>query len=309
MSKKLVDVEDLVSWAAAELSRKRPDNGARRAAFDLPSSDRELVGRWTRPRTFPTISPMFSGAFGDRGGGWGEPPHADALAIEAALERLAASPLSCDLDALDLAAGFGFSLDQAGPLSAALANVANLLLVHGRLRSRPFLSFQEPQAKPRLAASGKPGVWRRECWMEPTFDDHAQASRDVEAPCVAKRKGLYPDGAFGIVDWSPYPQEIMNDRAEYSAWRAGLESLARELCDSLESRVALAPRAAVRPWLGELDGDPVRDVFGPGADRVISGKQAAQLAAERRTGRRRRIAGGGVYAWSTGKPDDGAQEA
>ena len=108
-------------------------------------------------------------------------------------------------------------------------------------------------------------MWRQECWDGPTFDDHGHAWRQVEVACSPIRKDLYPAGAYGIVEFTPAPQELVNERAEYAVWRASLVWLAAALSGALKSRAALPPRAAARPWMGERDGEPVRDLFGAGA--------------------------------------------
>ena len=309
MAKKLVDVEQLLVWAASELARKAPGKAAARAAFDVSRADRELVGKWTRPIGFASVAPMWRAGLADTGGPRGAPPHPDALRVESALDRLARSPPPCDLDALDFGAGLGFDLDLAGALKAALRHTANLLVVYGRLSRRPCLRLEPPEVAPKLAANGKPGVWRRETWAERTFGDHVQAQRDVETPVAAMRKGVYPVGAYCVLEWAPNPADIVAERAEYAAWRAGLEWLAGELGDSLESRTPLPPGAAARPWLGELDEPPVADLFRPGAERVHSGAEAASLEAERLAGRRRPIGGGSAYGFASAKPGKGARKA
>lgn len=310
MTKKLCDVEDLVVWAAEELSRKRPGKVVALPVFNVSRSDREIVGRWNRPMGFPPMSPMFAAGFGQAGVARGDPPHEDALTVEAAIERLRFTkpelPAWIDGDLVD---GIGFAVDAAAALRAALGNAANLLLVHGRLGSRPTLRLEPPEIKPKLAANSKPGVWRRECWDERTFDDHARASRSVEVACVATRKGVYPAGAYCVVEFFPDPQDLVSERAEYAVWRAALVWLAEALSGALESRSALPPRAAERPWMGERDGEPVRDWFGPAADRVYGPDEAATVAAERAVGRRRPVAGGSVYGRRPVKPGRRQREA
>ncbi len=313
MGKKLVDVEDLMVWAADELSRKRPPQSQRRAPLDLGSSARELVGKWDRPMGYPTVSPMFAPGFG-RGGfgaGRGEPPHPDALIVEQAIERLRLADygVSASIETW-LTYGLGFSVDTAGALRAALFGVADLLIVHGRLASRPSLHLGPPTSSPARAPNGKPGVWRRERWAEATFgENRADSERDVEVACPPKRRDLYPTGAYCRLDWDPGAQALVNERAEYSAWRAGLAWLAEELSGRLESRAPLSPRAAMRPWAGERDGEPVRDLFGPAEKMVFGPEDAASLSAERRYGRRRPTAGGNVYAGRPMRPAKGEREA
>jgi len=234
----------------------------------------------------------------------------EALLVGEAIERLRFAPPPCAMSEADLTFGLGFALDAAGALRTALANVANLMLVHGRLASRPPLRLEPPEPRAKLAPNGKPGAWRREVWAEPTFGDHTQAQREVEVAVSAlKRRNHYPDGAFGVVEWEPRPQELVDERAEYAAWRAGLEWLAAGLAGALETRTVLPPRAAWRPWAGDVEAEPLRDLFAPGALGVHDATEAAQFEASRATGRRRPIAGGSVYGFAPGKPGRGGREA
>jgi hypothetical protein len=309
MSRKLCDVEDLLVWGAAELSRKRPERNAPLPTFDVSRADRELVGKWTRPAGFPSVHPMFSAALGKAGGAHGDPPHADALRIEAALERLSFVSPRFQLDERELSAGLGFELDAAGALRAALGNAANLVLVHGRLASGPTLWLEPLELRPKLAPNGRPGTWRREAWVEPTFGDHTQAVRELDVAVKALRKDVYPAGAFCVVEFDPDPTDILNERAEYAAWRTSLAWLAEQLAGALDTRMPLPPRAAARPWLGEVDGEPTCDIFRPGAEGVFSGDEVATLVAERGAGRRRPLAGGRVYGRPPAKPTKGAHRA
>jgi hypothetical protein len=312
MGKKLVDVEDLMVWAANELARKRPGGQARPPSLGLNRADREIVGKWDRPMGYPSVSPMFAAGLSRSGGARGDPPHDDALVVEQAIERLRLARHFTVPDCMEavLCAGLGFALDAASALRRALGNIANLVLVHGRLASRPSLRLEPPAPSPKLAPNGKPGVWRLEAWAEPTFDDHAHAQREVETPVTSlKRRNQYPDGAYGVLEYSPTPQDLVEERAEYWGWRFGLAWLAAELGGKLESRTALAPRAAIAPWLGDRDGEPVRDLFAPGAPGVFGAHEAATLEAERRTSRRRTVAGGNIYAWRARDDGSGAQEA
>ena len=299
MGEKLVDVEDLLVWAADELSRKRPKPGRGAPALDIPRRDRECVGKYHWPRGYPTVSPMFAAGLGSASVARGEPPHADALTIEAAIGELRGFHLRAPAEA-DLRAGLGFDLDAPGAWAAAAGNVGNLLLVHARQGDRPSLGATLPA--PVLAANGKPGTWRAEEWDEPTYDDHARASRVVEVACRAIRKDLYPPGAFCRLAWSPSPQSILNERGEYAAWRAGLEWLLERLRGALETRTPLPAAAAWRPWLGERDGDKPRDLFGPQEAAVYDADYAEAMAAGRAAGLRRPRGGGTIYRGRAVKP-------
>ena len=148
---------------------------------------------------YPRVSPMFTGLHG-AAGARGDPPHPDALIVETAIGEVAAvlPTADCRLPTADLLFALGFeNLDAQGALDAALANVRNLLLVHGRLHTRPLIRMEASPVRAKLADNGKPGVWRREEWAEPTWQDHApECSRMVETAVRAKRKNSYPPGAY-----------------------------------------------------------------------------------------------------------------
>ncbi len=295
-------------WAAAELSRKRPGNVTALPTFDVARADREIVGKWTRPMGYPPMSPMFAAGLSRAGAARGDPPHADALVVEEALGRMRLGPEWEPEERAGLTHGLGFPLAWREAARASLANAQNLALVHGRLASRPSVSRDPPSCGPKLGANGKPGVWRRERWAEQGFGDR-MSERDVETPCAATRKGVYPAGAYGVLVWEPDPQAMVNERADYFAWRLALCWLASELEGALESRAALSPRAAARPWMGERDAAPVADPFAPGAMGVYGPEEAASMAAERGRGRRRPPGGGSVYAARPVKPAPGMREA
>ena len=249
LRRKPVDVEDLVRLAASELALRRRGTAVsgRDALPGAGRGDASLVGRWTQPPGFPSISPMFAPGFASQGAprrppgflraalsdaarraAEGEPTAADdALILEAEIgglrEALAKIPPPPEL-ALDL----GFALDLAGAWAHSAGNVANLLWHHGAMANRPPLPGpdESPRPKPRLAANGKPGAFRRERTASPLWGREGFAEMELEVAVSAlKRRDLYPDGAYGVVNWDPDPQTIVNDRADYCAWRLGLESL------------------------------------------------------------------------------------
>ena len=298
MQRKLVDIENALAWAAAELARQGPPGRRAPLRSLVGRTDAELLGSATRPAKIPSIAPMWRAGHG-RGAGFGDPPHADALIIGEAIDTMRAAPPPCAITADELALGLGFAVDAAGALRSALANVRNLVLVYARLARRPVLRLDPLEPRPRLAANGKPGAWRVERWNEPTFGDHTQAARDVEVAVTAKRKNDFPVGAYGVVEWEPRPQELVDERAEYAAWRAGLEWLTGALAGALESRALLAPRAAWRPWAGEQDAEPVRDLFAPGALGVYD--STSTIEAARATRQRRPHAGARVYTGAAAK--------
>jgi hypothetical protein len=129
-------------------------------------------------------------------------------------------------------------------------------------------------------------VWRTE-----RLTDTLGGERDYENenPVKAIRRDLYPPGSFCRIEFEPDPQLIVNDRADYCAWRLALDALAEALHGRLERITALPPAAALFPWTGEQDGDRPRGLFSLGAERVHSVGEAAALAAARARGARRPV--------------------
>ena len=249
----MMDVEDLLRWACAELARKRPESARRPPSIEVGRTERCCLGRWDFPMGYPPMSPMFSAGLSRAGAARGDPPHADALIVEAAIGGLRLAPDDDDLAATML--GLGFELEADKALRVAFGNCRNLLVVHGRLGKRPAAPGAcEPFAE--LAGNGKPAVWRRETWDEPTWCDHARAEREVELPVKPLRRNLYPAGSYCRLIWAPDPRAIVMDRAEYRAWIRGLEALARSLDGAMASRIALAPEAEAAPWALETAAGP-----------------------------------------------------
>jgi hypothetical protein len=215
-AKRLMDVEDVVAWACShELPKKRaPTSGRELPALELRRGDGELIGRWTRPSGFPSISPTFRPAFGggvsrQRGG----EPAPDALIVETAILALPPTMVGLEPPAA-LAEGIGLPIDVAGAFAAAIANIVNLVLAYGRLGKRPARGDDSLAVQPHLAANGKPGVWIIRHELEATLDG-AGVARALEQPVKAIRKDLYAPGAFCRIDYDPDPQLVVNDRAEY----------------------------------------------------------------------------------------------
>ena len=317
-AKRLMDVEDVVRWACGQGLGTRSGPPSRHpAGMNLPRAEASLVGRWSGPAGYPEISPMFAGAFAtggsSRGGGAGRArfgsaePDPDALVVEAAIaalgdamtERTAPEALALDI---------GLPVDVDGAYAAAIANIVNLTLAHGRLASRPLLGPERPAPYPKAAPNGKPGVWRLETWSEPTVEG-GKVEREVETRAAPVRRDLYPTGAYCRLEWDPDPQSIVYARAVYLAWRQGLEALAESLSGRMERIAALPPAAALAPWLGDRDGDKPRDLFGPGAERVYTRAEALAIQARREARERRRPMVGTTPARRPARPGKGAVNA
>jgi hypothetical protein len=311
-SKRMMDVEDVVIWACSqELPRKRtgtnPYPQVRPLGMNVPRSESSLIGRYTWPAGYPSISPMFAGGFASAGGaigaGRGGPPDSDALIVEAAISGLAAGMAGLSAPE-ELALDLGFPVDIEGAFSGALANVADIVIVCGRLGRRPSLAEERPLPTARLAPNGKPGTWRIERIAEERFGG-GFSEREIETPVQRLRKDSYPPGSYGILVWEPDPQLIVNDRAEYLVWRLALDALAASLSGRMENRAALPPAAALMPWRGDLDGDKPVELFGPGAARVYSGSERLATEARRAARARRDIRMSGGMARRPARPGRG----
>jgi hypothetical protein len=303
-AKRMLDIEDVLRWACQELagrSRRTEDGGRRTDLRSLCSGGTglaSLVGRWTEPPGFPSISPMFAAGFAAPaiGAGRGAPPDGDSLLVEAAISGLPAAMALLETPA-ELAPDIGLEVDRDGAFAAAKASAAGLLLAHGRMGNRPAWDLGATAVGPRRAANGKPGTWRRTAVAETLFGDRPDARRtgqrefEEAAPALRKRD-LYPDGAYCGLEFEPPPQAAVNARADYLAYVLALGALAEALSGRLESIAALPPAAAVAPWLGDRDGDRPRDLFRAGAGRVYSGREQRELAARRAASSRWSVAGG-----------------
>jgi hypothetical protein len=296
-AKRLMDVEELVRWACGQELPKKRGSATWRAPAEfrsaVPRRESSLLGRWNAPAGYPEISPMFAHGFASPNlSGRGGSPDDDAILVEAAILGLSLG--NFDFDAEELSFGIGLPVDVEGAFASAAANVSNLLLTHGKLGNRPSLGDGQFAIGPKLAPNGKPGVWRIEAEVAGTFGG-GDVTREFEAPVVAmKRRHLYPDGAYGVLVYNPDPQEIVNDRAVYLAWRMGLDLLGEALSRRMERITAVPTAAAMMPWRGDLDGDPVRDLFGAGAGAVRGPLEVARMSGDRALGARRRLSVGGA---------------
>jgi len=103
------------------------------------------------------------------------------------------------------------------------------------------------------------------------------------------RAGLYRQGAYCPLVFRPRPEAVVAERAEYAAWRMGLEILAGELEGRLSAIAVLTPAAAWRPWAGqgEMHGRCRSCSAASGMSRI-----GASHASKKRQGGGRRCGGG-----------------
>ncbi len=286
-AKRLMDVEDLVHWACSQELPKRRSSPRLVPQLPLRRGDGELVGRWTEPPGFPSISPMFAsglfaGASGSRpSSGRGSEVHPDALLVEATILGLPARMAYLTAPAM-IVDGIGLDVDLVGAFAAAVGNVVNLVLAHGRMGNRPAFATRF-EISPKMAANAKLGVWRVVRELEPTLDGLG-VERAIERPTQRIRRDLYPTGAYCRLEYDPDPQVMINDRAEYAVWGLAMHETAAALRGALTSIDPMAPAAALFPWAGEPDQRKPPDLFRAGADGVHGVREAARFAGAKRCG-------------------------
>lgn len=227
--KRLMDIEQLLTWAFREELPKRRD------------------GDDGMPREYRSISPMFAmAALGGRVENFSrEPgfplamgdPHPDALIVEEAVKGLARFAEHRFEGSLGLLTNLSQNLDEHAAMTGAMGQIVELVRIKARLGGRPsFAACPLPAAV--VDGRGRPLVMIKR--------------GDKEEPCSAEGKDRYPRGAYCQLHWDN-PTSILIERAQYAAWWAGIDLLAHELAGKLETIGVLPPSAAQRPWTGETD--------------------------------------------------------
>lgn len=254
--------------------------------------DIEQVLRWAYRDELPkrvAVGPSFadmlrppSADFGHDDGAVREPghpaalgePHPDALAIEAAVRNLAdwrGHTFGAD-DAAGLAWGFaGLNIDLESAALEAVATMPAAIAVHARAGARPKWSAGTPRPYRPKTPNGKALVLIEEAFVE-IYDKRRDRNRLVPvaempgrrvppgSPTIIQtiaapplRSGLYRVGAYCPLEYRPDPVRLVRERAEWAAWRMGLQLLWENLEGRLETIAPLPPAAPWRPWAGETE--------------------------------------------------------
>jgi len=246
-AKRFLDIEAALWWAYRDELPKRGRRGGRWATNDLPSSSPMFRGTMSGPAyADPSDRPQpgFPGT-GD--------PHPDSLVIEAAVKGLAAwAGHRFDHDIVaGLTDGLPLVIDPVPVAIEAIAAMPGVVTIHASIGERPKWSRERPRP---LAVTdpkgGKPKVLRDATFIEvvdrhsrvryePTFDPPPPGAifyrEPVSSPAI--RRGLYREGTYCPLKWRPDPAKLLQERAEWCAWRAALEIHART-----------GWRASSRPW-------------------------------------------------------------
>ena len=273
----------LVRWACEKLPTIRPSKRAVLSGDDplagVDKSDRELVGRWLKPASFPMIQPMFIGGFAQATRANMRPPQ-DALSLEAAIRALPETVRRLQAPA-ELGHGIGLPVDADAAWTRARAMIANLLLVHGRLGNRPVCD-DGFVVSPVLAKNGQPAVLKLAAIAEAGAFGDVEDVREVRASRIGRDR--YEDGAYCRLEYEPDPQSVVQDRAEYCAWRIGLDRLAAALDGKLE-QFAVKPTAA--PWAPWVSPSPGHAEIATAAARRLRRSDDAVASREPKGGRSR----------------------
>ena len=105
-------------------------------------------------------------------------------------------------------------------------------------------------------------------------------------PVASDKKDAYPLGSYCPLRFDQEPTTILNERAEYLAWWAGLNALAEDPQD-LATLAVLPPSAVQKPWLGERElGKPPR-IFEDVSASIYRSESKDPAAAHRALGLRR----------------------
>lgn len=245
--KRILDAEEALIWAGDELAKLRDD------VYKLPGWPSHLP--MFREAVTPGRSPPPAGE-----------PHPDALAIQEAVARLEVLP------ATHPALKFGIEMmpiSAANAMARAAANACDLVWMCAWSREWPPLSEYDaetcrwrlpephrsrgPNGKVRILAPSVVRLYgprrrdaRQEQWNETR---HLPAEPKRLAKGVrAIRAGLYPEGAYCEIVWSPRPVDILEERARWIAWRRAMDTLAKTLADRLPSMTVVPLEAPMAPW-------------------------------------------------------------
>lgn len=252
-----LDIEHTLSWAYQQ---------------ELPKRGKAVLaelGMNVKPAGFGSVSPMFQMAslgvaidfsrepgFAPSEG----PPHPDALLIADAVTACRDELEHYPWPTLRLNAGMERLVDDEEVeriWRQASRTLSTLLVLRAKLGDRPSLDPSSlPRPSPVLGSNGKPRYVRDVTrmtykWNEEKGVDKPSIPQTYQEPVRPHRAGsgyAYKPGAYAELKWEPKPSDAVLERAEYAAWRIGLDLIYHAIHDQLEE-IRIAPTAAPRlPW-------------------------------------------------------------
>ncbi|MGE0575435.1 MAG: hypothetical protein AB7F22_10515 [Reyranella sp.] len=188
--------------------------------------------------------PGFPSAMGD--------PHPDALAIEAAVNKLQPMPI-------DAAA----HRDWLAPECAAMIDADDRIMRNLIVDVRPYVAMH--------AKMGTRPEWRVEWHISRRIGGNGSP---IVLGMDTRRR--YLDGSHCPLEIAPDPREVLNDRAEYTCWHEALMELTDALAGRLSDRIVLPPEAPARPW---VDGETRRAILADLTARPFPARNTARLRA------------------------------
>ncbi|TXN67260.1 hypothetical protein [Methylobacterium sp. WL6] len=256
-NKRVMDIEDALTWAFREELPKRRDRDDKGGPQEFSSISPmfRICQLGGRVENF-SREPGFPAAMGE--------PHPDALIIEATVDELRSYAAHRFDGELGLLTHLPPGLDEHAAMARAMGQLFDLVRIKARLAARPtFAKSPEPAAV--VGNTGKPIVY--------------VVRNGVEQISGAEGKDRYPSGAYCAIEWES-ATAILNERADYAAWWAAIDLLAHRLSGKLASISVLPPAAAQRPWAGEVDaGKPRRILDNPSSRRRLRNQQEDALVA------------------------------
>lgn len=215
-------------------------------------------------------------------------PHPDALIVEAAVLGLARYADHRFAGDLGLTTSLPPGLDDVAAMTRAMGQLVATVQVFARLGKRPtFAKSLEPSAV--VGRNGKVCVFRVRTEMRAGRDGITRPHL-IEEQVSAQGKDRYPSGAYCSIEWDD-STDVLNERAQYAAWWAGLDLLAHELRGQLASIGVLDIAAQQRPWAGDVAIEAPRRVLDAPASRARIRDQQETFLARRILDHRRRQAG------------------
>lgn len=259
---KTLDIEKLLVWAYREELPKLEFLGLGVSNFTLVSDRIELmtfqVGDGRR-RGEREDSYGFSGLTGYAP--LMAEPHPDARILHAAVKGLddpAVKPVIEEPAALLSDMPEAVQAEAEGALSGYRVQLACLVMRHARMGTRPDWRCEAPERKPVMGARGDAPAW---FVMEDVLNRTGGTVR-MEVPGYDRIAKRPKPGAYRKFVFEPAVRELVDLRADYLCWRAGLAWIAESV--QLTAHRVTGPEAPAWPWEGERERGPARVIEGPG---------------------------------------------